>query len=190
MDPITTALSLIIRFFFDAYTVVLILRFILQKLGASWHNPIVQFLIKLTQKPLIPFKKVTRGVKGFDFSIVLLALIVQLVETYLLILLATGSLANILGAIVLSIAQLAIKTLYVYIFAIIISAIASWVPTIQQSPVFDLVDLLTAPINQRIRKVIPPIAGIDLSPMFAILCLYLINILFLSQLQNWAIHLL
>lgn len=186
MAPIIAALSLIIHVIFDAYIIVLILRLILQKLGASWHNPITQFLIKLTETPLKPLRRLVPGFKGFDLAIILLAVIVQLVEIYLLFLISANMFPNIFGVLMVSIAALLTKTLYIYIYAIIINAIASWVPAMHQSPAMHLIYLLVNPILSRVGKIIPPIAGIDLSPMFAILALLIINILLLSPLMVWA----
>lgn len=177
MSPLVSAGSLIIHLAFDAYTVILLLRFMLQKLRASWHNPLSQFIIQLTEKPLKPFRKIMPGVRGFDLSILLFALILQMIEVILLWTLQFGPIPNLIGTFVISIAELFSKVIYIYIYAIIINALSSWFPQMQTHPISHIVYLIVNPILSRIQRFIPLIAGIDISPIFGLLALTLINML-------------
>ena len=177
MNPLVTAASLIINIALGGYIVILLLRLILQKLRANWHNPISQFVIKLTEKPLKPLRKIIPGIKGYDFSILSLALIFQFIEITLLFILRTHTLPGVIGMIILGLVQLISTIIYIYIYVIIINAIASWVPTLQTSPLAHIVYLIAHPILSRIQRIIPPIAGIDISPIIVLIGFYLINIL-------------
>jgi YggT family protein len=94
MSPVISAASLLIHILFDSYIVILLLRLMLQKLGANWYNPISQFIIQLTEKPLKPLRKFIPGVAGFDLSILLLAFVLQYIEIVLLWVLQFGPVPN------------------------------------------------------------------------------------------------
>jgi len=71
-----------------------------------------------------------------------------------------------------------IKTIiWVYIFALIIQAIISWVGNTQGNPLIPLVNSLTNPLLKPIRKVVPLIGMMDLSPLVAILGLNILLII-------------
>lgn len=182
MNPLISAASLVIHLVFDTYIVILLLRFILQKLHASWHNPLSQFIIQLTEKPLKPFRKIMPGIKGFDFSILCFALIVQLIEIILLWVLHYGTMPNMLGAVIITFSEMLSKFIYIYIYAIIINAIASWIPQLQTHPVAHIIYLIVDPLLSYIRRYIPLIANIDISPIIAILGLTLLNLLLIGSL--------
>ena len=177
MSPLISAGTLIIHLAFDTYIVILLLRLMLQKLGANWHNPLSQFIIQLTEKPLKPFRKIMPGVAGFDLSILLFALILQFIEIILLWVLQFGPIPNVMGTVVITISEILSKFVYIYIYAIIINAITSWVPQMQTHPLSHIVYLIVNPVLSQIQRVIPLIAGIDISPIFALLGLTLINML-------------
>ncbi|HLB55845.1 MAG TPA: YggT family protein [Coxiellaceae bacterium] len=177
MSPLVSAGTLLIHFVFDVYIIILLLRFILQKLGANWHNPISQFVIQLTEKPLKPIRKIIPGVRGFDIAIIVLALILQLIEVILLWMLQFGPMPHLLGACVVAISGIISDFIYIYIYAIIINAIVSWFPSAQSHPLSQTVYLIVRPILYHIQRIIPLVAGIDVSPVFALLALTIINLL-------------
>lgn len=182
MSPLTAAGTLLIHVIFDTYLIILLLRLLLQKLGASWHNPISQFIIQLTEIPLRPLKKIIPRFHGFDLSILLLALVLQFIAINLLWILQLGSLPNALGSLIISIGELLSKGIYIYMYAIIINAVASWVPQLQSHPVAHIVYVITEPLLSQFRRWIPLIAGIDISSIFALLLLTLINMLVVGSL--------
>lgn len=189
MNPLIAALTLIIRVIFDAYIVILLLRFLLQKLRANWFNPISQFIIKLTEKPLKPFKKVIPGIHGFDLSILIFAFILQCIEMILLLLLTANAMPNLLGIIILSVGEIMSKFIYIYIYAIIINAIASWIPNSHTNPLISTTQLITYPLISRVQRIIPLVAGIDISPIPTILGLVLLNMLIATPIINLGAHL-
>lgn len=183
MNPIASTTALVIRTLFEAYIVILLVRFVMQKLRASWHNPVSQFVFQLTEKPLSFFRKFIPGFKGFDFAILFFALLVQFIEVTILWKVLFGANPTLLGTFVISIAKLFHTIIYIYIYGIIIGAIATWIPSLQSSPVIQMIDLITYPLLSKARGIIPLIANIDLSPIFVILLLTVVNTLFVSQLM-------
>ncbi|OGT42127.1 MAG: hypothetical protein A3F13_04120 [Gammaproteobacteria bacterium RIFCSPHIGHO2_12_FULL_40_19] len=180
MNPFISAVALIIHVLFDTYIVILLLRLLLQKLGARWHNPLSQFVIKLTEKPLKPLQKIIPGFQGIDFSILFFALIVQFIEIVMLWHLQFSVHGNVAGMLVIAIGEILTKFIYIYIYSIIINAILSWVPQMQTHPLAHIVFLITDPVLSRARQFIPPIGGIDISPIAVLLIFTLINMLIVT----------
>jgi YggT family protein len=184
MNPLISSGTLIIHVLFDTYIVILLLRLLLQKLGASWRNPLSQFVIKLTEDPLKPLRKIIPGFKGFDFAIVFLALLLQCIEIMLLWHLQFGVTANVQGTLIVACGEILSKFIYIYIYSIIINAVASWIPQLQTHPLAHIVFLITDPILSLARRFIPPIGGIDISPMAVLLLLALINTLIITPILD------
>lgn len=189
MAAIKSALVLIIGVVFNLYIYVLLVRLLLQKVGASWHNPVSQFVLKITDPVVKPIQKFIPGFKGFDLAIVVLALVLELIETWLVVALKVSMLPGFLGLLVMSLAQLGTKVVNIYLWAIIIGAVVSWFPAMRQNPVTSAIDSLTAPLLGLARKYIPQVGGFDLSPIPIILACFLINMLVFNPLFNAGVRL-
>lgn len=176
MSALISGLLFIIGIIFDSYIFVLLIRLILQKLGAGYHNPIIQFLLKVTNPIIKPFQMIIPGYKGIDYSIIVLVLILEIVELILIVWLKMGLFPGFLGTLIMSIGQLGNKLVNIFFFAAIIAAIMSWVPTLAKGPVAEIVIILSEPIFRPARRFIPVMSGIDLSPLVVIIMLKLISI--------------
>ena len=167
---------------FSIYIAIMLLRFILQQVGADFYNPISQFIVKATQ----PLVKITRSfipsIKKIDTAT--LALVLVLIVMKLVIIL------SIVGA-QLDAQQLFIKAVYdlisltfdIFIIALFVQAILSWVNPDPNHPVSSLLRNLTFPVLKPIKKYMPPMVGIDLSTLVALIGLMFIKRLVLSLFQ-------
>jgi len=180
MTSLGYALTFIINFIFDTYILILLLRLVLQKLGANWHNPAVQLIIKLTEPIVSPLRKIFPGIKGFDLAIIAPMLALEWIEVMLLLWLKFHMFSGILGSFVVALGMLGNKVINLYFFTIIIHIIMSWVPSLQHSPVAGIVNTITNPPLSLARRYIPPIAGFDLSPIPILLVLKLVTILLVN----------
>lgn len=161
---------------FSLYIGAVLLRLLLGFARASFHNPLSQFLVKVTNPVLIPMRRYIPAIGAIDTSAVVLAFGLTLIKTSLLLLLSTGDL-HFPAPIFLSLGELIKTIIWVYIFALIIQAIISWVGNTQGNPLIPLVNSLTNPLLRPIRKVVPLIGMMDLSPMVAILGLNILLII-------------
>ncbi len=175
MTTLSNAGMFLVDLVFDIYIIILIVRLLMQKLGASYHNPFSQLIIKLTNVFVTPMQKVLPGFKGFDFAIILLILLFAVIETLLTIWLRFKVVPGLWGTIVISIGMIGNKFVNLYFYAIIVRAIMSWVVSLQQSPIAEVVFLITEPIMKPARRLIPTIAGFDLSPIPVLIALQLIS---------------
>lgn len=165
--------TFLISIIFGFVILMVMLRFILQWARADFYNPISQFIIKITDPLLKPFRRVIPGFAGLDMAAITLMLILKFVET-LLILAISGQSIHLLVILIFSATGLLSTFLYVFIFAIIIMAIASWIAPGNYNPVLNLIQQLIAPIMRPIQRRLKPISGMDLSPLVALLLLNLV----------------
>jgi YggT family protein len=185
---LTSPLMLIINTLFDLYILLVLLRFLLQMLRADFYNPVSQFIVKLTTYPLRVLRRVIPSVAGQDTAAIVLCLMLIYGKFLLLRLLSVpavqigGVMAPVsgvsyVGLLVFSIADLIALTLTVFLIAVIIQVILSWVSPGQYNPVIGLVHKLSDPILKPLRKLIPSLGGLDLSPLFATLLLLVAKML-------------
>ncbi len=193
----TSPLTLIVSTLFDLYVLIVLLRFMLQLMRADPHNSVSQFIIKSTTPPLRYLRRFIPSVLGQDASAIVLCLIVTYAKFILLRLLDTevvhinNTIAYIggvgyLGLLIYSIADLVSLFLSIFLIAILIQVILSWVNPGIYNPVIGLVNTLATPALRPIQKLIPPVGGIDLSPLFAILMIMVAKMLIIAPIMNLA----
>jgi YggT family protein len=165
--------TFLIDVIFGFFILMVMLRFLLQTVRADFYNPISQFIVKLTDPMLRPLRRVIPGLAGIDMASIVLMLALKLVSLILMSL-VSGVPLHIPLLLILSITGLIKLSLYILIFSIIIIAIASWIAPGNYNPVLILLNQITEPVMRPVRRRLPPMSGLDLSPMIALLLLYLI----------------
>jgi YggT family protein len=91
--------------------------------------------------------------------------------------------------LVLTLAEVIRVVLDFFFFTILAQAILSWVAAASQSydnPAFEILGTINEPILAPVRSLIPPISGIDLSPLFALIALQVLKRLLLPPLLGLA----
>lgn len=166
-------LYLVIKTLGGFYAYVVLLRFLLQMTHADFYNPISQSVAKLTSVPIAPFRRVLPKVAGIDFSALLLGFVVY-VAMFLLIMLIAGQM-NVVMLMVIALANTCYAVLNILFWASLASVVISWVAPNSYHPAPQLIMQLTEPLFKLVRKVIPPIAGLDLSPIFIFLAITIIQ---------------
>lgn len=160
-------------------TFALLLRFYLQAFRVSFRNQVGAFVVQLTNWLVVPLRKLLPGLFGLDLSCLLPAYLLQVVLLLAVIAARGGVEAIALGnllPIILWKAVLATLRISVYLLigALILQAVLSWVAP--YSPIAQPLSQLTRPFLDPIRRIVPPIAAIDLSPLVAILLAQLLLI--------------
>jgi len=95
----------------------------------------------------------------------------------------------VLAKVIVALAKTLDLILRAYIWVIIIGAIISWVNPDPYHPVVRTINRLTEPVLKPIRRIIPPLGGLDFSPVVAIFLVYLIQILLIPLLYRLAFSL-
>ena len=171
-DPIT----LIIKTLGELYILILLMRFLLQLARADYYNPISQSIVRLTQPVLLPFQKFLPKAGRMDLSPLLVALLVKLAIFAVIIMLAGGSVnVDIFKLVLYAIIGLIDSILNIYFWAVIGSVIISWVAPGSYHPAPQLIGQITEPLFKLAQKVIPPIGGLDLSPILIFLVIQIIQ---------------
>lgn len=170
------ASTFLISTLFGMYILAVMLRFLFQWVHADFSNPISQFIYKVTNPPLMPLRRFIPGYRGLDLSAVLLLIVLQCVEFLIIGLLPGHPLPSFPGIIAWAIAELAGLWINIYIFGIIILSVISWINPMGYNPMIGLLNQITNPVMRPIRRFIPPMSGLDLSPMFA-----LVGLIFLKM---------
>ena len=167
---------------FSIYIAIMMLRFILQQVGADFYNPISQFVVKFTQ----PLVKVARNfipsIKKIDTATLVLVLMLVVIKLVILLTIA-GSPINGPYLLVKSLYDVVSLGFDIFIIALFVQAILSWVSPDPRHPVNSLLYHLTLPILRPIRKHVPAIGGIDLSTLIALIGLMFIKRLVLQLFQ-------
>ena len=185
---LTSPLMLIINTLFDLYILLVLMRFMLQILRADFYNPISQFIVKLTAPPLKILRRFIPSIAGQDTASIVLCLVLFYAKYLLMRALSIpavhiGSVmapiggVSYAGLLVFCIADLIALTLTIFLVAVIIKVILSWISPGQYNPVIGLVHKIADPVLKPIRKLIPSMGGLDLSPLFATLLILVAKLL-------------
>jgi YggT family protein len=158
-------------------SLALLLRFYMQLLRASYYNPLSKFLVAITNFIVLPVRRVIPSWKGFDLSTLALAWFTQFIILAGVNILqgyefdsSAGS--TFIGFGLLALIELIRMTLYIIMIMIIVQAILSWINP--YSPLAPILDSFTRPVLGVFQRRIPPIANVDLSPLFAIIVVQLL----------------
>ncbi|UTF59270.1 YggT family protein [Gilvimarinus sp. DA14] len=175
MNTLQEMLIYLIRTIGSLYMLIILLRFLLQLVRADFYNPISQGISKATNPLLLPLRRVIPGFYGIDVASLVLALLLQWVAGQLIYLVAGGGLLNPLLILPMGVVGILKMLVQIYFVGMIVYIIASWVAPFSNNPALVLLRQLIEPVMAPIRKVIPPLGPIDLSPIFLFLILNLCN---------------
>jgi len=166
----TSAIVFIINSLAQLYLLVLLLRFLLPWMGINFNNPISQAILRLTSPLVIPVRRILPPIGKIDTATVVVAYGIQYL-TILVILLIWRMPPSILPIAITAAVNLVILTLRLFVFAIIIRIILSWLASGSYNPAVAIIDAITEPVLRPFRRRIPSIGGLDISPIFAIILL-------------------
>lgn len=178
----------LVQTLFGLYIMAVMLRLLFGVARVDFYNPISQMLVKITNPPLLPLRRVVPSVGMIDSSIILLLLLLQAAEIGLTTLLS-GGIMPLPAIAVLSAAKLIKLFTSVLFFTIIIEVIVSWFPNMHHHPIVAIIYGVNQPFITPARRVMPDLSGIDLSPILVIIVLELINLLVVAPLQDIAMGL-
>ncbi len=177
--PLADAAEFLIGTLFQLYILAVLLRFLFQATRADFYNPFSQALVVITNPMLVPLRRIIPGLYGIDVAAIVLMLILACLRTYLLALIR-GLTPAPLGLLVYSAAALLELTIWVFIITIFIRVLLSWiVPYGRSNPAAGLLISVSEPLLRPARRLLPPISGLDLSPIVVLIALGLVLRLFI-----------
>lgn len=172
----TSALIFIIHAFAQLLLFVLLLRFWLPWFGADFRNPISQAILKLTSPLVVPLRRIVPPIGRIDTATLLVAFAIQYLA--ILVILALGGTSAAITSIALTtIIDLAMLSIRLFVIAIIIGIVLSWIAPHNINPATMFIRTISEPLLRPFRRFIPPMGGIDISPVFALILLMALSIL-------------
>ena len=177
MSAFSSSLIFLIQTLGGLYIMAVLLRFLLQVVRADFYNPISQAIVKVTSPLLNPIRKIVPGFGGIDAASLILALVLQIGLLYLVLAIKgyTPAMLPFPTILTMSLIRLAEHVLDIYMFSLIIIAIASWIAQGSYNPGLMLLHQLTEPLSSRVRKVIPPLGGLDFSLMALVIIIVMLK---------------
>jgi YggT family protein len=169
--------NLLIQTFFNLFLVAVLLRFLLQVARADFYNPVSQFLVKVTNPLLKPLRRVIPGVMGVDIASLVLALLVEMVTIALIFIVFGVGIPGVLLLAVWSLIGVVAMIVNIYYIVVLAGIILSWVAMGSYNPTVVLVNQLAEPVLAPFRKLLPPIGGLDLSPILVFLAINVVQIM-------------
>ncbi|MCK4708074.1 MAG: YggT family protein [Gammaproteobacteria bacterium] len=169
-------LIFIISTLFHLYAFALALRFILQWVKADFYNPVSQFIVKITTPVVNPARRFISGYKGLDIATLIICYLV-LVASQAIVQSLSGYQMTPMSVTIMAITEMVSLFIDVFFYAILIQAIISWVNPQGHNPINNLLHSVTSPVLRPVQKFIPPLGGMDISPIFALIGLKVVEML-------------
>jgi YggT family protein len=167
MEAIRYIISALLWLVFFAF----LLRVILQFVRADFRNPISQAVLRVTNPLVLPLRRVIPPIGKVDLASVVALLLVQLGAICIELWVNGVGIPPAGPLLQLMLIELARRILQFYLVALIIYALLSWIAPGTYSPASSLLDRICEPLINPVRRVIPPIGGLDLSVVFVMILL-------------------
>lgn len=179
-DPLNNAGIFLVTTLFDLYLFILAIRLILVWVRADYFNPLSQITVKLTNPLITPLRRIIPNIANLELATLLSIIVFEMLK-FLLIGIMTSGMPNISGLFILAFADTLKIVLNIFFYGILIQALLSWLQP-GYSPMTQILMKITSVILRPIQRVIPPVAGFDISPIPALIGLQLLTILLVSPL--------
>lgn len=153
-----------------------LLRLLMQLSRADFRNPFAQAVVRATNWLIRPLRRVLPPIGRLDTASLVAILLAQFVRRGLVATLVLGALPSALPLLQSALLDLCLTVIQFYTFAIIIYALLSWVQP-GYSPAAALLAALCEPLLGPVRRIIPSLGGLDLSPVFVLIGLQALRIL-------------
>jgi YggT family protein len=186
----TQAIAFVLDALFHLFILAALVRFWMQAFRAPARNPIAQFTMALTDFVVRPLRRVIPGAFNLDWASLVVALLAELLLQVLLVLVAGMALNGEMLPVLLFLAFVKLIRLSIYVFmgAIIVQAVLSWVsPHHPMGPFFTA---LTRPFLRPFQRAVPPIGGVDITPVLVLIAFQLVLMLPVTWLESQTVRML
>jgi len=172
---VAQAIDFIVQAIANLYLLVLLLRLWLPVLRADFRNQLAQAILKITSPLVVPMRRIMPSLGRVDTATILVAFVIQYL-TILLVLLIYGQSASFVPIAITAIVNLVFLSLRLFAFAIVIRVVLSWISPGGHNPATAIIATITEPVLRPFRRLVPPIGGLDISPIFAMILLFAVSI--------------
>ena len=162
--------------FFSLYILAVMLRFLLQWVNADFYNPISQFLVKITHPPLKILRRAIPSIGRIDTASVVFMILLQMISGWIIFTLQGGA-SPVEAIFVWAIMELLSLLINIFVAVILIQVVLSWVSPGAYNAATSLVYYISEPLLGTVRKIVPPLGGIDFSPLVVLVGLQVVKML-------------
>jgi YggT family protein len=156
---------------------VTLARLLLQLTRADFRNPLCQAVVQLTNPLIVPLRRVLPPIGKVDTASVIAVLLVAAVEVGIVWALRGAGLPDALTWLDAVALEIAHTLLWTYFYAILFYWLLSFIAPGGYSPLQSVLSSLCEPVLRLFRRIIPPLAGLDFSPLWAGIAIQAILIL-------------
>jgi YggT family protein len=171
------ALIFIVQTLLSLVLFVFMLRVLLQLARADFRNPLAQAVVKITNPLVLPLRRILPPVGKVDTASVVAVVLVATIEVIIVTSMSRLFVPDLFSWARLIVMEIIRTALSAYFYAILIYAVLSMIAPGGYSPVQSLLASLCEPILRPFRRIIPPIAGLDFSPLWALIAIQALLIL-------------
>jgi YggT family protein len=147
-------------------TLAFLLRLLFQWVRANFRDPMADAIVRLTNWLILPLRRVLPPIGKIDTATVVAVLAVASLRTFAVLALAGEGVGDVILFLRITLVDLAEMVLKIYLFAMLLYALTSFVSPGGYAPGVRLLGQLCEPILKPVRKVIPPIGQIDFSVLW------------------------
>jgi YggT family protein len=149
-------------------TLAFLLRLLFQWVRANFRDPMADAIVRMTNWLILPLRRVLPPIGKIDTATVVAVLAVASLRTFAVLALAGAGIGG--GDLILflriTLVDLAEMVLKIYLFAMLLYALTSFVSPGGYAPGVRLLSQLCEPILKPVRRIIPPIGQIDFSVLW------------------------
>jgi YggT family protein len=146
---------------------VVLARLLLQWVRADFRNPICQAVVRLTNPLIMPMRRILPPIRKVDTASVVAVVSVAFAKVGIVFALSGLGWPDAVSWVRMTAIELARSLLETYFYAIFLYALLSLIAPGGYSPLQSVLATLCEPVLRPIRRLIPAVAGIDLSPLWA-----------------------
>jgi YggT family protein len=172
-----SALYFIVEILVSLYQIVLLLRLLMQLTRADFRNPVARAIVKLTDGVILPLRRLLPPLRLIDTASVAAILAVTIAKICLLQLISIGLVPGASVTAILIARDIVDLVLKTYLYSLFLHAILSFVAQGNYSPAQSILGSICNPVLKPFRKYIPSIAGLDLSPLWAMIAIQALRIM-------------
>jgi YggT family protein len=184
INPLDNAGLFLIQSIFDLYIFIVMIRIVLQWVDADLRSPMFAAITKLTTPPLKPLRRFIPSPHGIDLAAIIFLLALEVIKIALLVWLQASIIPHFSGLLILAFAEILNQLINIFFYAIIALAILSWLNPLAHNPLIEVLFRLTEPLMRPVRRVIPLMGGLDISPIPVLIVLKLLAILIVQPLAG------
>ena len=153
----------------DLYLLAFLLRFLLQWVRADFYNPFTQAIVQITNPLVRPAQRFIPTSRNVDVPTLTVLVVLEGILTWFLLYIGGSPSGTIAPLPILIFFRLISLVLWFYSVSILIYVILSWVGPGGRHPVAAVLADLNEPILRPARRILPTIAGLDLSPLLVLI---------------------